>query len=113
MTRSRRGDRVALLSEAKYFKSEGIRMVSSFHRPDIAVEPPESECITTYDRAHLATYLSLLYAAGEGKNDQDMARNILRIDPQKEPQRARQALESHLKRARWLAESGYQSLLEA
>ena len=42
-----------------------------------------------------------------------MAHNILMIDPEKEPLRAQQALESHLKRARWLAESGYQSLLEA
>ncbi|MBZ0262464.1 MAG: hypothetical protein K8F90_17915 [Hyphomicrobiales bacterium] len=88
-------------------------MVPSFHRPEIAVEPPESDGITDYDRRHLATYLSLLYAAGEGENDLEMARKILMIDPEKEPRRARQALESHLKRARWLAESGYQSLLEA
>ncbi|MEQ1524571.1 MAG: DUF2285 domain-containing protein [Aestuariivirga sp.] len=100
-------------SEANHFKAEGIRMVPSFHRLEIAVEPPESGSITAYDRAHFATYLSLLYAAGEGENDLEMARNILMIDPEKEPHRARQALESHLKRARWLAESGYQSLLEA
>lgn len=87
-------------------------MVPSLDRLEIAVEPPEVDSVTEYDRAHFATYLSLLYAAGEGENDQEMARNILRIDPEKEPQRARQVLESHLKRARWLAESGYQSLLE-
>jgi hypothetical protein len=78
----------------------------------IADQAPSPDHITDYDRCHFATYLSLLYASGEGKNDQDMARNILRIDPEEEPHRARQALESHLKRARWLAESGYQSLLE-
>ena len=88
-------------------------MVPSLHTPEIAVEPPESDSVTAYDRAHFTTYLSLLYAAGEGENDQEMARNILRIDPEKEPHRAQQALESHLKRARWLAESGHQSLLEA
>lgn len=81
--------------------------------PTIADEAPSPDHVTDYDRRHLATYLSLLYAAGEGKNDLEMARNILRIDPEKEPHRAQQALESHLKRARWLAESGYQSLLEA
>ena len=86
-------------------------MVPSFHRPEIAVEPPESDSITAYDRAHFATYLSLLYAAGEGENDHKMARSILRIDPDKDPQLALQAVESHLKRARWLAESGYQTLL--
>lgn len=87
-------------------------MIPPSPRPEIAVEPPVSESITPYDRAHFATYLSLLYAAGEGKNDHEMARSILMIDPEKEPHRARRALKSHLKRARWLAESGYQSLLE-
>lgn len=80
--------------------------------PLIADEAPSTDHITAYDKAHFATYLCLLYAVGEGENDHLMARNILRIDPEKEPQRAQQALESHLKRARWLAESGYQSLLE-
>ena len=103
---------MAPLSEANHFKAEGIRMIPSFHRPEIAVEPPESESVTVYDRHHFATYLSLLYAAGEGENEQEMARSILRIDPEREPRRAQQALESHLKRARWLADSGYQSLLE-
>jgi len=81
--------------------------------PSIDDEAPSPDHITDYDRRHFATYLSLLYAAGEGENNQEMARNILRIDPEKEPQRAHQALESHLKRARWLAERGYQSLLES
>jgi hypothetical protein len=104
---------MASLFEANYLKKGKFRMALSVHRPELAVEPPESESITNYDRHHLATYLSLLYAADEGESDHEMARNILRIDPEKEPHRARQALESHLKRARWLAESGYRSLLEA
>jgi hypothetical protein len=87
-------------------------MIQPSPRPEIAVEPPVSKSITAYDRAHFATYLSLLYAAGEGENDLDMARNILSIDPEKEPHRALQALKSHLKRARWLAEGGSQSLLK-
>ena len=90
-----------------------IQMVPTFHGWEIATEPSESESITDYDRRHLATYLSLFYAAGEGNSDDEMARNILMLDPEKEPHRAYQALESHLKRARWLAECGYQSLLEA
>lgn len=77
-----------------------------------ADEAPSPNHLTDYDRAHFATYLSLLYAAGEGESYHLMARNILMIDPEQEPQRAQQALESHLKRARWLAESGYQSFLE-
>lgn len=90
-----------------------FRMAPSSHKLEIVIEPPDSETVTAYDKAHFATYLSLLYASGEGKNDQEMARDILRIDPEKEPHRAHQALKSHLRRARWLAKSGYQSLLEA
>jgi len=87
-------------------------MIPSFKQPGIAAEPPESGNITAYDRSHFATYLSLLYAAGEGQSYLDMARNILMIDPEKQPHRAHQAVESHLRRARWLAGSGYHSLLE-
>ncbi len=87
-------------------------MVPTFHGQEIAAELSEAEGITDYDRCHFATYLSLLYAAGEGESDDEMARNILMIDPEKEPHRAYRALESHLKRARWLAECGHQSLLE-
>jgi len=78
----------------------------------IANNAPSSEYLTDYDRRHFSTYLSLLYAANEGESDNEMARNILMIDPEKEPHRAYQALESHLKRARWLARRGYKSLLE-
>jgi hypothetical protein len=100
------------LPEVDYFKKEDFHMVPPFHKLEIVIEPPDSETITVYDKAHFATYLSLLYASGEGKNDQEMARDILRIDPEKEPHRAHQTLESHLRRARWLVKIGYQSLLE-
>lgn len=63
--------------------------------------------------ASFRNYLSLLHAAGEGESDHVMALGILMIDPEKEPHRAQKALKSHLKRARWLAESGYQSLPES
>ena len=89
-----------------------IRMSGSNHRAGLADEPPESENITPYDRSHLATYLSLLYAAGEGQSDEEISRNILEIDAAYEPDRARKMLRSHLGRARWLAQSGYKLLLE-
>jgi hypothetical protein len=76
-------------------------------------EPPMSEGVTLYDREHFATYLSLLYAAGEGHSDEMMALGILGINPALEPERATRALDSHLKRARWLADSGYKFLLES
>jgi len=68
--------------------------------------------MTSYDRVHLATYLSLLYGAGEGHSEERMALNILGIDAKREPNRARDVLRGHLERARWLANSGYKHLLE-
>lgn len=78
----------------------------------IRSKAPLGDLITDYDRAHFVTYLVLLYAAGEGKSEDEMARNILNIDPDEEPVRARQIVSSHLGRARWLAESGCYQLLE-
>ena len=77
-----------------------------------ADEPPASENVTAYDRQHLAIYLSILYAAGEGHSVEMMARDILGLDPVAEPDRAQRVTGSHLRRARWLAESGHQALLQ-
>jgi len=82
------------------------------HTPKIAEEAPSPDYITDYDRSHFATYLSILYAAGEGQSDEEISRNILEIDPTFEPDRARRTLRSHLGRARWLAQSGHKFLLE-
>jgi hypothetical protein len=38
---------------------------------------------------------------------------VLRIDPDTEAARARLAFESHLSRARWMAEQGYRHLLRS
>lgn len=74
-------------------------------------EAPSEDYITDYDRNHLATYLSLLYAAGEGHSEDEMVLEVLGMDPAFEPDRARHMLHSHLERARWLANSGYKHLL--
>ena len=47
-----------------------------------------------------------------GASDAEMCRIILSIDAAKEPDRARRALASHLKRARWMTEHGYRHLLQ-
>lgn len=73
---------------------------------------PSEDYITDYDRKHLATYLSLLYGAGEGHSEEKMALDILGIDAAVEPARARRTLRSHLSRARWLATNGYKHLLK-
>jgi hypothetical protein len=86
-------------------------MFQSDHRPTLAVKAPTADTFTDYDEAHLAIYLSLLHASGEGMSDGDIARNIFGIDPALEPARARDTLRSHLQRARWMAERGYHHML--
>ncbi|CAO3456118.1 hypothetical protein [Azospirillum argentinense] len=72
---------------------------------------PTGETLTDYDRLHLVTYLRLLDAAADGADPDEVARIVLRIDPDEEPERARRAHASHLARARWMTESGYRHLL--
>jgi hypothetical protein len=69
--------------------------------------------ITPYDRAHMAIYLSLLHASGEGLTSDEMARSILGLDPKTDPDGARAITENHLARARWLATIGCKHLLES
>ena len=79
--------------------------------PNIADQVPWSETITEYDEAHYVVYLRLLDANSEGATTDEMALVVLGIDPSREPERARSAVASHLRRARWIAESGYRHLL--
>ena len=74
-------------------------------------EPLKSDQLTDYDRLHLITYLRLLDAAQAGADPDEVARIVLRIDPETEPERARHAYKTHLARARWMTESGYRHLL--
>lgn len=79
--------------------------------PEIADEVPWSDRVTAYDEAHVLLYLRLLDASAGGASEEEMSRIVLGIDPAKEPRRAQTALASHLKRARWMSESGYRDLL--
>jgi hypothetical protein len=40
-----------------------------------------------------------------------VAKLVLHIDPQHEPDRARRAFDTHLARAKWMTEHGYRHLL--
>ncbi|MDE2184197.1 MAG: DUF2285 domain-containing protein [Alphaproteobacteria bacterium] len=73
---------------------------------------PWSDDLTDYDRAHFITYVRLLDASDDDASDDDMCRIVLGIDPVKEPSRAKRALESHLRRARWMTERGFRQLLQ-
>ena len=81
--------------------------------PPIADAAPTEAQVTDYDRMHLTTYLRLLDAASEGAPWEEVARIVLGLDPEREPDRARRAHETHLARARWLAEHGYRELLRS
>ena len=86
-------------------------MVARRHNQPIADEVPWSESITPYDEAHMVVYLRLLDASADGASPNEMAQIILGIDPAKEPQRAERAVDSHLRRARWMSRIGYRQLL--
>ena len=74
--------------------------------PDVADAAPADQILTAYDERHVVTYMRLLQAEGEGANWREVARVVLHFDPEREPDRARSAYQSHLARAKWLTEQG-------
>ncbi|MEY9543179.1 hypothetical protein ABIE85_006239 [Bradyrhizobium diazoefficiens] len=74
--------------------------------PDVADAAPNEAAMTTYDEQHVVTYIRLLQAEGEGADWREVARIVLHIDPEREPDRARTAYQSHLARAKWVTEQG-------
>ena len=81
--------------------------------PDVADVAPNESVLTTYDEQHLVTYWRLLDAEAAGADWKEVARIVLHIDPDREPVRARNAFDSHLARARWMADHGYRHLLRS
>jgi len=79
--------------------------------PAVRDVAPTDAVLTGYDEQHLVTYLRLLDAAAEGADWREVARIVLHIDPDREPERARRAWETHLARAEWMTKSGFQHLL--
>jgi hypothetical protein len=79
--------------------------------PDVTDEAPAAATLTGYDHGHLVTYLRLLDAEAEGADWREVSRIVLHIDPDREPERARRAFDSHLARAKWMAAHGYRHLL--
>ena len=79
----------------------------------IADEPPISDQLTSYDEIHVIHYIILLDAERENVPWDEVAREALQIDPLTEPARARRAYETHLARAKWMANSGWRQMLRA
>jgi hypothetical protein len=74
--------------------------------PDVADVAPTDSALTPYDEQHVVTYARLLQAESEGAGWREVARIVLHIDPDREPERARNAYLSHLQRAKWVTEQG-------
>jgi hypothetical protein len=79
--------------------------------PDVADTAPSDSVLTVYDEQHIITYLRLLDANAEGADWREVARIVLHLDPEREPDRAWRAFESHLSCAKWMTEHGYRQLL--
>jgi hypothetical protein len=79
--------------------------------PDVADLAPTDSTLTKYDEEHIVTYLRLLDADKDKADWAVVARIVLHIDPEREPERARVAYDSHLARAKWMARHGYRDLL--
>jgi len=79
--------------------------------PDVQDMAPSSEALTAYDEEHVVTYLRMIDAHSDGADWREVTRIVLRIDPDREPERADRAYRSHLARAVWMAEGGWRLLL--
>ena len=79
--------------------------------PDVADTAPSDSAVTVYDEEHVITYLRLLDADAVGADWSEVARIVLHIDSEQEPDRARRSFESHLSRAKWMTEHGYRHVL--
>lgn len=74
--------------------------------PDVADVAPNEPALSVYDEQHVVTYIRLLQAEGEGADWREVARLVLHMDPEREPDRAWRAYQSHLARAKWMTEQG-------
>ena len=66
---------------------------------------PWSEELSDYDRHHIHLYARLLHDESEGAAEDDLARDVLGLDPYRYRSRTLRVLRSHLKRARWIRDT--------
>lgn len=74
-------------------------------------EPPLSDTLTDYDRAHFKLYMRLLHAEADGSDWKEAVEVLFGIDPSLEPDRALRIHTSHIARARWTSEHFYNEML--
>ena len=79
--------------------------------PTFLDEPPKSQNLTPYDRAHMVLYLRLLDSARDGADWREAVHILFGLDPDGDPERCRLVHDAHLARARWMSEHGYRHLV--
>lgn len=79
--------------------------------PDVADVAPAVDALTAYDEEHMVTYFRVMDAHAEGADWREVARLVLHLDPDRELDHAKRAYETHLARAKWMANFGYRHLL--
>jgi len=85
--------------------------VPSARNQPVGEAAPTTPVVTGYDDAHAITYLRLLDADAAGADWRGVARIVLNIDPDQEPERAHRVWKSHLDRAKWMTREGYKQLI--
>lgn len=81
----------------------GAEAIAISQEQPIADEAPWSDGFNAYDEAQFPLYLRLLDAVAARAAEAEICAVLLGMDVDREPERARRCLQSHLKRARWLA----------
>ena len=94
-----------------YLLAKGAVYPEPSIRRELADVAPVGPIVTAYDEEHIDTYLRVLNAAQDGTDWREISRIVLHVDPDREPDRARHAFDSHLARAKWMTEHGYRHLL--
>lgn len=80
--------------------------------PSLLDRPPQLDRVSDYDEKHLANYIRLLDAEAEGADWREAVVIIFGLDPDQDHARAKLVYDSHLARARWIRDKGYQHLLQ-
>ena len=77
----------------------------------VAATAPNDTTLTAYDHSHFVTYLRLLDADADSADWREVARIVLKLEPDKDEAAAQQCYATHLARAKWMTEHGYRYLL--
>ena len=80
--------------------------------PTVDDVPVWSDAITPYDEQHFVTYVRLLDADAAHADWREVARIVLGLDPDREPERAERCWKLHLDRAKWMVAAGYRQLMD-